>query len=877
MISSSRVAAMALRQSSRAIVPLAVLSSNGLRLRYFTPGLAHKTQIRTVTSDIAEIKQEIDKDESDNSAETTGVIDVKNQHEVVLYYDHIYFLGASSPAYFNVFLQFLRIRKQTPAQIRDKILKVSAPIPAEAEITQLIPFMRDCGAFAKFQVPPGVEVAEFVQQIRQNVVHNEKAYNSGIFRRVLSLFWSHYPAVYSVKGTPWIEDLRRYPNTKLKVKFEGEPLTEEELYVLFRRYGPLVDIIPGPESAEATLIYRGLRSAIAAKNCITGVSLNKGRTVLHLQYIPIKRVNYITEFVTNHQRIAIPIILALLATLAVLIFDPIRQYFIEVKITKRYSFDTYKDYAVVKTITKPLRVVHNWLSSSYDYIDKKIDSISSPGTASDEKSDDSDVSQALQTASTIWNERSEKSKQIKMWIYENVNTFIIVKGPKGSGKEEFILDHTLLNDEKLRHKILYINCSELAKARSDNDLLKSTANQLGYFPLFTWTNTVSQFVDLGVQGLTGQKSGLSESKETQLKNMFTLTSQAIRSIATRDYQKYHASVTRKNNRLPEGENIEILKEEEYLQQHPECKPIVVIDKFNRKADAALNDFVYPMIAEWSSVLVQNNLAHVIYVTSDVGSIQHLNNALPNQVFKSISLSDASSFSAKLFLMHQLKLEDDHTISGAFEPLGGRMLDLQAFVRRINSGETPPEALEEMVNQASEQVTTFFLCAHKIDDDTNWNAAQVWMLMKLLSKSDSINYSDLNKSPLFKPEEDTVATLTTLEKHDLISLQRDKGILDKISIGRPLFKAAFKQLISDPKISKLYEVDYISTLIKIENEKIKKFEGELISIQKLGDKLGSRVLYLSKKIDASNAKVVEYEGKIAEINLKPASKNFLKLF
>ena len=82
----------------------------------------------------------------------------------------------------------------------------------------------------------------------------------------------------------------------------------------------------------------------------------------------------------------------------------------------------------MKTITKPLRVVHNWLSSSYDYIDKKIDSISSPGTASDEKSDDSDVSQALQTASTIWNERSEKSKQIKMWIYENVNTFIIVKG-----------------------------------------------------------------------------------------------------------------------------------------------------------------------------------------------------------------------------------------------------------------------------------------------------------------------------------------------------------------------------------------------------------------------------------------------------------------
>ena len=105
---------------------------------------------------------------------------------------------------------------------------------------------------------------------------------------------------------------------------------------------------------------------------------------------------------------------------------------------------------------------------------------------------------------------------------ENANTFIIVKGPQGSGKEEFVLEHSLGSDERLSKKVLVLECDQLGKARSDNNLINTTASQLGYFPVFTWTNTVSRFVDLGVQGLTGQKSGLSESKETQIKNMFLL-------------------------------------------------------------------------------------------------------------------------------------------------------------------------------------------------------------------------------------------------------------------------------------------------------------------------------------------------------------------
>lgn len=63
--------------------------------------------------------------------------------------------------------------------------------------------------------------------------------------------------------------------------------------------------------------------------------------------------------------------------------------------------------------------------------------------------------------------------------------------------------------------------------------------------------------------MTGQKSGLSESKETQIKNMFLLATQAIRKITNSEYKKYVKSVERRNKRLKDDEKLEILREEDF--------------------------------------------------------------------------------------------------------------------------------------------------------------------------------------------------------------------------------------------------------------------------------------------------------------------------
>lgn len=840
------------------------------------------------TTGINTIKKESDFNDYDVSASTTGVVDVDKSKEALLYFDHIY---SRSVSMFK-FVQYFHLwsnNNSTPAQVKDRILKLSStdqtPLPAAATILDFVPLRRDSGAFVKFSVPEGMSCKELIGLICSNVLKNTEA------KDLLLYYTSTQPRVYLVKGIPWIEDLRRFPSPKIKVKFEGEQLTEEELYVLFRRYGTIYDITPAGSLPFAVVHFKRIRSGICAKNCITGITLNEGKTTLHLQYLPIERVNYIANFISNHQRIAVPFILAIIATAAVLIFDPIRQFFIEEKIEHKLSLQHYKDSSYFKFFTRPILVVQNWFCSGYDYIGDTLrnrcdDTINNESNLDDEE---------YVNSNNLWTERNEKVKQLKLWIYENINTFIVVRGPKGSGKRELVVEDALMGDEELRKRILYLDCDEIVKARSEAKLIDALATQIGYYPVFSWLSSISQFIDVGVQGLTGQKSGLSESKETQIKNMLLLTSQAIRNVALNEYGAYEKLIRDKQRRQEakkrkdpsmEFKPEEVMKPEEYLQQFAEKKPVVVINKFSSKSSNDTNDFMYKMISDWASTLVQNNTAHVVFVTSDVGSVQHLNASLPNQVFKTITLNDASESSSFYYVMNQLKgmrylKFNPDIIKDVMKPIGGRMLDLQAFIRRIKSGESPHESLEEMVSQAAEQITTFFLFNDTKSGDIeykNWDPLQVWDLIKQLSKSDTIQYNELTKSPLFKVSNETISTLSALEKNDLIALKREKGVLSEITTGRPIYKEAFKTLVEDEDIYKAFELSTYNNLIKLETAKIHSFEDELSKVPFKDYKLDNRLKYLVEKIDQSNDKVTNYETIVNDIK-KGNHKNssFLKIF
>jgi negative regulator of sigma E activity len=768
--------------------------------------------------------------------EETGVIE-KDDQETVLYFDHILPFRTSvwDP---RRWLASLFIADKRPDAIKAHVLALANPkdengvgsIPG-LEITEVVPMKRDGGAFIKVRVPYHWVLAEFNQKIHKNIQQQTK---HGFAN------WLQQPTAFPVKGTPWIEDLRRLPNKAIKVKFEGPALSEEELYSLFRRYGTIIDIIP--DSNVTTVVFNSFRGAICSKNCITGYKVNG--TTLHVQYDRNMRRNAIWEATVNHNRISIPLFIALLAALAVIIFDPIREFFIEIKITNKFTIG--KNNPLVK-----------WVSDLTDFTMSHIHYMLGQ--------DDSGPNHRR-----LWSERLDIVKELKLWIEENVNTFIVVHGPRGSGKHDLVIQHALHN----RKDVLYIDCDKLVKSRNDRVFIKNAAQSIGYFPVFPWLNSISGIVDLALQSLTGQKSGLSESKDSQFRNMLSTAAVAIRDISLRGYKPV----------VHNGSEEITVKEEDYLQQHPEKKPVIVIDRFTAINRSEFNNFVYKELADWAAMLTQMNIARVIFLTEDVGTQRVLSDALPDQVFKYVLLQDASKDTAKSYVLDSLHedidvedtndspadLEKKRSVSQqiadlelqldeCLEPIGGRMLDLQAFVRRVRSGEGPQEALSRMVQQTAEQITQIFL-----NRDQGVTNAQAWELVKMLSNEDHVDYKNFINHPLFKSSPE--ASLVELEQHGLISMTRDRGVICEIRPAKPIFKAAFKNLLEDTRTANVLETAYLYRLISFETAKIQKWEQELGSLSWFTNKkeFNNRIQYLANKIEVSNQTILDAEAKIKKL-------------
>jgi hypothetical protein len=147
-----------------------------------------------------------------------------------------------------------------------------------------------------------------------------------------------------------------------------------------------------------------------------------------------------------------------------------------------------------------------------------------------------------------------------------------------------------------------------------------------------------------------------------------------------------------------------LTDDDYLEAHPERRPVVVIDNFlHKSADSSI---VYDKISEWAAALTSANIAHVIFLTHDVSFSKSLSKALPGRIFRQISLGDCTTQVAKRYVTTHLDLDKEEIAEGqtqltmsqkykdigeldeVVEVLGGRLTDLEFLARRMKSGETP---------------------------------------------------------------------------------------------------------------------------------------------------------------------------------------------
>jgi RNA12 protein len=62
-------------------------------------------------------------------------------------------------------------------------------------------------------------------------------------------------------------------------------------------------------------------------------------------------------------------------------------------------------------------------------------------------------------------------------------------------------------------QVLMIDCAELPRANSDTQLIEALSRQTGYWPIFTFLNSMNNVIDLASVGLIGQKGMLSEKRK----------------------------------------------------------------------------------------------------------------------------------------------------------------------------------------------------------------------------------------------------------------------------------------------------------------------------------------------------------------------------
>ncbi|RMZ77953.1 hypothetical protein DV738_g4171, partial [Chaetothyriales sp. CBS 135597] len=726
------------------------------------------------------------------------------------------------------------------------IIQLAMPSSLPLTITEIIPRVRDGGVYVKFSHDSSISPEELEASLRTHLRETPIRPWFNPFQRVRALL---------VQGKPWIEDLYRIPSSRLKVEFlptspeaSAAELTQETLYSLFRKFGKLAEITPQPTDSKvvpryAIIDYERKRFGCMAKNCMHGYVLpesgggGKTGTRLNVRYEERQKSHWYSSWITNHPRIAIPILVAILTSLAVAIFDPIRVFSIKSHITHGMSVSEITDQPIVKWLRKQLL-------RGYDYIRFR-------------KPRSEDESPRI-----AWEDRQAQIQQLQTWLIETADTFIVVHGPRGAGKREFVMEEVL----KDRRNKLLIDCKRVQEARGEASTIAAAAAEVGYRPVFTWMNSISSLIDLAAMGTIGTKTGFSETLESQLGRIWNLTATALKQTAL-------------SNRKPDDKDAQ-LADDEWLEAHPEHRPVVVIDNFLHKSHEGNSSLVYDKLAEWGALLTSSNIAHVIFLTANVSFSKSLGKALPDRIFRQITLGDCTPEVAKKLVISRLDATNDQEatddekklpankiradlgeLDGVISVLGGRLTDLEFLARRIRSGESPGSAVRQIIEQSASEILKMYLIDTEFTP-REWNPQQAWVLIKELAENESLRYNDVVLMDTFKSNGDRI--LQALEQAELITITATNGRPQTIKPGKPVFQAAFEYLTADEVLKARLDLAIVKDQIGSESATVDKCEKELQMLAELPNApdLRPRIRYLLRKVLKSQSEIDKLEARAA---------------
>lgn len=323
----------------------------------------------------------------------------------------------------------------------------------------------------------------------------------------------------------------------------------------------------------------------------------------------------------------------------------------------------------------------------------------------------------------------------------------------------------------------------------------------------------------------------------------------------------------------------------------------MIDNFLHKADNA--SLIYDNIVKWATLLTEANIAHVIFLTNDVGYAKAL---ATDRVLRTVTLSDKDPETAKMYVLRQLQYiegerrkqkketggkdtESETTVQerqldldNCIRVIGGRMKDLEGLAQRLAMGASPDgkrsllynlivDALKDIIGQAASEILKLYFLGGS--SAIKWKQSQAWTIVKQLATNPQVSYNAILLDPVFGQDE---TPLHELAQAELIAISSTpEGRPSVIKPGRPVFAAAFALLASDKVFSAKMELDRLTFLAAEEKKNIEKAEEELARLQELPPvqvkEIESRIRYLLRKIQGSQWNIELFEadmGKVKQI-------------
>mmetsp|Transcript_96646 Transcript_96646/g.202003 ORF Transcript_96646/g.202003 Transcript_96646/m.202003 type:complete len:964 (-) Transcript_96646:327-3218(-) len=752
------------------------------------------------------------------------------------------------------------------------------------EITKILPREREGGAFVYFQASP-----QFVRQAAKKLAEEDEGAKKQFMKKedVLATVCSgisqylkthdyqafltdHPVRAHRVHGEPYLEDLQsRFPSSRLRIQVNPpDALNEEQIFDLCRRYGALQDIEKLPDNKGYSVSFNFTAAAVAARNCLhrakvdpaaaarlgtvsSQVSTFRPGKVEDLTTLPEVTIQFepfvgkwVREFITNNARYTIPLIAALFLGTTVFIWDPLRNFSIQVRLAALYGLqkedETHPDHQL-----QHLGGLWGLFVHALQYYNKATDSLYKAAARFQRPSEKSLLQQ-------FWGDRQEEVNEFRRWLNDPQDRVLLLTGHRGAGQATLVR-------EVMGIDAIYIDVASMLEAGGavdDSIFLRHLCRSVGYWPAQGMDRQMTALLDLMLPG----------SGKLSRENEVLVAAQRVFSSTT------GALIAWRNRWLRKSSDPSVLPP----------LPLIIIDGFTAENKARREGF-FETIVTWAAYVSEHQLARVLFTADSSFAEPAMLSALGNRPERLDvqELTDADTTVVRSVL--------EQHFGGTFDlseeelaTIGGRYRDITTLVAMIHDGSDPKEAVGRLVDGAEKIVRNLLM---RGQHGVKWTRPQLWRAVKLLANTTGSDASvpyDVFIYNVFRGDE---IALQSMKESGLITVTaRPRGMFEtnpdktvssqeraargyKVLPGSPLFAEVYWRLAHHTGLAAVLDLEVAKEDIKRETATLEAYEADLVRLQEVDDVK----LYKSRGLKDPNEALRKRKEQLLELILEQHKK------